>query len=144
MNTLQNPIPTRYWAIAGAGLVWNLLGLGAFFSQVTMSDAALRALPEAERALYENMPLWALFAFGAAVCGGVLGCILLILRNRLAGPVFLVSLIGVVVQMMYNFFIANTMEVYGPGSILMPIMVLMIAIALVLFARYAAQQGWLR
>ena len=34
------------------------MGVAAYLAQVRMSDAALTALPEAERALYESTPAW--------------------------------------------------------------------------------------
>ncbi len=141
-NSTAKP-PIWFWVIAVIALLWNLMGVMAFIMQVTMSPEALAKMPDAERALYEAFPLWALIAFAAAVFGGAIGGLLLVLRNKLAGPVFIVSLIGIVVQMAYNFFIANMMDVYGPGGAAMPVMVLVLGVFLVWFAGSAKQKGWL-
>ena len=136
-------LPKSFYWIAGVALIWNLLGVGAYLSQVTMSPDALNALPEAERALYENVPAWATAAFAIAVFGGAVGCLLLLLKKALATPVLIASLLGVVVQMYHAFFVANSIEVYGPGGMIMPIMVIVIAIFLVWYSMSAKKRGWI-
>ena len=140
---LQTKIPVWYWIVGSAALIWNLMGVGAFVAQVTMSAEALAKLTEAKQALYANQPAWAIAAFAIAVFGGAAGCVLLLLRNKLATPIFGLSLAGIIVQMTYNFFIAETMEVYGPGAAVMPAMVVVIAIALVWFSVFAKKNQWI-
>lgn len=135
--------PLWFMVVAGLALVWNLLGVAAYLGQVMMSDESIAALPEAERALYEGVPAWAVSAFAIAVFGGALGSLLLLLRKRLSVPVLVVSLVGVLVQMYHSFFVANSMEVYGPGAIAMPTMVVVIAFYLVWLSRSSVLRGWL-
>ena len=134
--------PTWFMVVAVILLVWNLLGVMAYLINVTMSPEALAALPEAQRQLYENTPTWAMAAFAVAVNGGVLGCVLLLLKKNLAGLVLQLSLAGVLVQMFHSFFVSNSFEVLGPGGLVMPIMVMVIAVFLVWFAASAKKRGW--
>jgi hypothetical protein len=143
MTTTTKPA-TWFWVVSVIALVWNLIGAMAYIAQVTMSPEALQALPENERTLMESIPTWATGAFAVAVWGGVLGCILLVLRKKLATPVLILSFIGVLVQMYHSFFISNSIEVYGPGGMAMPIMVLMIGAFLIWFSRNAAAKGWMK
>lgn len=136
--------PKWFYAAAVVALLWNLMGVAAFIGHATMSDEAIAALPEAERALYETVPIWATAAFAVAVFGGALGSLLLLLRRKLAEPVLIASLAGILVQFVHSFFIAKSMAVYGPGSIIMPVMVILIGVALVWFAQKAGKAGWLR
>lgn len=135
--------PTWFWIVSGLALVWNLLGVMAYVMQVTMSPEALAALPDAERALYETTPAWATGAFAIAVWGGALGCLALLLRKAFAIPVLGLSLGAVLVQMFHSFFMSKSFEVFGPGKMVMPIMVIVIAVLLVLFARKSKAQGWI-
>jgi hypothetical protein len=135
--------PTWFWIISIIAFIWNLMGVIAYITQVTMSPEAMEALPEAQRTLYENTPSWATGAFAIAVWGGALGCLLLILRKALATPVLLLSLVGIMVQMYHAFFISNSIEVFGPGGMIMPIMVVLIALFLVLFSRSAKSKNWI-
>lgn len=135
---------TWFWIVSGIALLWNLLGVMAYIAQVTLSPEALQALPENERTLIEATPAWATGAFAIAVWGGTLGAILLLLRRTFATPILIISLIGVVVQMIHAFFISNSIEVYGPGGMAMPAMVMIFAIFLIWFSRKAAASGWMR
>lgn len=135
--------PRWYWIVAGVGLVWNLMGVMAYIAQVTMTPEAMAELPEAERLLYEATPAWANGAFAIAVFGGALGCLALLLKKVWAVPLFIISLLGILVQMFYAFFMSNSFEVFGPGSAIMPGMVILIAIYLVWFARMAKTRGWI-
>lgn len=136
-------LPTSFYVISGAALVWNLLGVMAYVMQVTMTQEAMNALPEAERMLLETAPVWATSAFAIAVNGGALGCLLLLLRQFWAFPVFVVSLAGVIVQLYHSLVIANSIEVYGPGGMIMPAMIVVIAIFLVWYSKGAKEKGWI-
>lgn len=139
----QTSVPGWFWAVSGIALVWNLMGVAAYWSHVTMSPADLAALGEAERALYEAAPAWATGAFAIAVFGGALGALLLLLRKAIAMPVLILSLLGVLVQMFHSFFISNSIEVYGPGGMIMPVMVIVISVFLVWMAKYSSDRGWI-
>ena len=134
--------PKWFMIVAGLLLVWNLLGVMAYIMQVTMSPEALAALPEAQRQLYENTPKWATAAFAIAVNGGTLGCVLLLLKRNLAGLFLKLSLAAVLVQMFHSFFMSKSFEVFGPGSMLMPVMVIVLAVYLVMLAAKAKSNGW--
>ena len=142
-ETANGSPPKSFYAIAGVALLWNLAGLIAYYSQVTMTPEALSQLAEAERMLYESMPAWATGAFGVAVTAGPLGCILLLLRKALAFPVFIVSLAGVLVQHAWTFFIGDAMSVYGPVAVSGPAAVIVIGVYLIWFSRDAKMKGWL-
>lgn len=139
----QSP-PKSYWVISGLALLWNLIGLAAYIGQVTMTEDALNALPEAQRAMMESTPTWALAAFAIATTAGVLGCVLLVLRNSWAVPFFLVSLAAVLVQMYHAFVVANAIEMFGAAAILQPALIILIGVALIWYSRYAKEKGWFR
>lgn len=144
MTSPANKPATWFWVVSVLALIWNLTGVFAYISHVTMTPEAMQALPENERALYESVPTWATSAFAIAVWGGALGCILLLLRRKFATPVLIISLAGIIVQMYHSLFISNSIEVYGPGGMIMPIMVIVIAIFLVWFSRKSTSNGWLK
>ncbi|MDC6388548.1 hypothetical protein PP182_07630 [Maribacter sp. PR1] len=135
--------PTWFWIVSILALLWNLTGAMAYVGQAYMSVEDLAALSEAERTLFETQPAWVTGAFAVAVWGGTLGCIFLLLRKKWAKPIFIISLIGIIAQMSYSFFMSNSFEVYGPGGLVMPIMVLIIGIALILFSNKGIRKQWL-
>jgi surface polysaccharide O-acyltransferase-like enzyme len=139
---MKRKAPVWFNVVAIVLLVWNLLGVMAYVAQVMMTPEALALLPEAQRELYENVPVWATAAFAIAVNGGALGCLLLVLKRNLAGLFLKLSLAGVLVQMYHSFFMTKPFEVFGPGGMIMPVMVIVIAIYLVTLAAKAKAQKW--
>ena len=125
-------------------LIWNLMGVTAYIMQVSMTPEALAALPAAEQELYATTPAWANGAFAVAVWAGAAGCLLLLLKRSAAFYLFLASLAGVAVQMFHSFFMSKSFEVYGPGGLIMPILVIVVASFLVCLSIYARKETWLR
>jgi hypothetical protein len=141
-ETNKRTAPTWFMIVAVVLLVWNFMGVMAYIVQVTMTPEALAALPEAQRQLHESTPAWATAAFAIAVNGGALGCLLLVLKRNLAGLFLQVSLAGVIVQMFHAFFMSKSFEGFGPGDLVMPVMVIVIAIYLVILAAKAKVKRW--
>ncbi|MEM7582018.1 MAG: hypothetical protein AAF560_01445 [Acidobacteriota bacterium] len=135
--------PTWFWIVSGVSLVWNLLGLLAFISQMTMSPEALAALPEAERTFYETVPAWATVAFAIAVFGGTLGCVALLLRKAWAEILFVLSLLGVLTQNINSFLLSDALSIYGPTVAVMQAMVIAICVFLIWLARSSKARGWI-
>ena len=141
--TSTNKPKIGFWIIAVIAVIWNLMGVMAYLAEAFMNDEAKALLPEAERALYDNVPSWATAAFAIAVFGGFIASIALLIRKKIAMPLFLISLIGILVQMFYNFFISGAMDVYGPGGMVMPAMVITIGVFLYMYSRNVITKGWL-
>jgi hypothetical protein len=134
--------PTWFMVVSAVVLVWNLLGVMKYIALVMMSPETLAAFPDEQRQLIENTPAWATAAFAVAVNFGVLGCLLLLLKRNLAGLFLQLSLAAVVVQMFHAFVMSKSFEVFGPGGLVMPVMVIVIAIYLVTLAAKAKAHRW--
>ena len=142
MNPSVKP-PLWFWAVSAAMLLWNGLGAMAYVADATITVDALNALPDAERALRVSRPAWATAAFAIAVFGGVVGCLLLLVRSLWALPALVLSLLGVVTQLTHAFLIANGFDIHGPRGLVIPTLVLTFSLFLVWFARHARARGWL-
>ena len=140
-TTAQNK-PKWFLGIAIFALIWNLLGVFAYLGQMFMPQDMFDALPEAERTIIENTPAWATAAFAFAVWGGALGSLLLLLRKKAALYVFIVSFIGIIVQLYHSLFISDSIEVYGPGGMVMPIMVFLIGGGLIYYTNNLIKKDW--
>jgi len=137
--------PLWFWIVSVVALIWNIMGVMAYLGSAFMTDEVKAEMPPEQLALMENTPAWVTAAFAIAVWAGLLGCIALLLRKKWARPILLLSLIGIIAQMFYSFFMSNASEVYGQvQGVIMPILVIAIGVALVLLARKAINKGWLR
>lgn len=132
-----------FWIISTIALIWNLMGANQYLQQAYNTESFRAMFTEEQFELIQAMPSWAIAAFAFAVFGGTAGCVFLLLRKRLAKIFFIISLIGIVFQMIYNMIIVDAMEVYGPGAIIMPIMVIAVGFFLFWYSKKSIANGWL-
>ena len=125
-----------FWLIGAVALIWNVMGGINFLSQ--MSADALAAYPEVARALVASRPTWATGAFAIAVFGGVLGCLLLLIKKSVAYYLFIVSLLGVIVTNIHTFGVTASTEIWV-GSL----MSLVVAAFLIWYSKHAESKGWI-
>ena len=141
MNTITPKPKLRYWLISIIAFIWNSIGILAYLGQAYISDDDLKLLPEANQLYYSNMPAWVTSAFAVAVFGGFFGAIGLLFRKKGAYFLFVLSLIALIIQQGYNFFIQDYIAMTGP-QLMLPIMTVVIAIYLVYFSNQKYKQGF--
>ena len=135
-----NSVHWSFWVIGTVALIWNVLGSINFFVQ--MSPGALEAYRDSERAIVEGRPIWATSGFALSVFGGAIGCLLLLLRKRIATYVFAASLVGTIITMVHTL---NIDVVFGVGEIVgIVAMPLVVAALLIWYAKYSQDKGWTR
>lgn len=142
-SNLKQGVPVWFWIVSVVALLWNLMGLMAFAMQMVSKPEAMSDEP-AMQAMLANLPSWYFIVFGVAVIFGTLGCVGLLMRAKWAFPVFLISLFGILAQQFYMYFLSSTVEVVGPSGLVLPMLVLVIAIALLPFSKMATGKGWLK
>ncbi len=137
-------LPTSFWAIAGVGLVWNLIGFASFAMQMVATPEQMAQMypTEAQQAFVNGVPGWATAAYALAVIAGVLACVALLMRKSVAKILFGLSIAGVVVQNGYGFILANGVEVFGPAATALPVLVIVIGVGLLFYTRHAESKGW--
>jgi len=64
------------------------------------------------------------------------------MRKNWAKPVFIASLIGILVQHFHGFVLANGLEVYGASRLIMPGVVLLGAVLLIWLANSVQGKSW--
>ncbi len=144
MKTTTKP-NKAFWLIAVIALLWNLIGIFFWVSEnFLMTDEIKDALPPEQVELMNNAPSWGVIVYGIAVFGGVLASILLLAQKKLAVPIFLISLLAILLQMGYWIFGMNMIGVLGPQAIIMPLIVIAIAIFSYFYSKGAARNGWIQ
>src|SRR4029450_7828163 len=86
--------PWHLWLIGIIGGLWSSMGVVSFVLTRMNVEAVMSRFPPQQRQYFESFPLWAVAFWGIGVFSGVAGCLLLLLKNRLAFPALLASLIG--------------------------------------------------
>ena len=138
-------VSTWFWVLAGAMLVWNLIGLLFYYQQSTLTPEAMAnaGLTPQQIAHITNTPAWGHSGYAIAVNAGVLGSILLLLRKAWAVPMFVLSLLGVLVQDLDAIVLRDAIAAWGTGALYLPITVIVICVAEIWYSWSAKAKGWL-
>jgi len=141
-NYLRKP-SNLFWVISVMALVWNLLGVFNYLTQAFMTNEILASLPKDQKLLYEKVPAWVTAAFAVAVFSGTLGALLLLLKKKVSSTFFILSFVGIIVQMTYGLLISENTNIYGPLGLVMPLMIIAIGGYLIWYSKKAAENRWI-
>ena len=139
--------PIHLWIVGIVSLFWN--AGGAFDYVMTRTNAAeyLAAQPPARLLMLEQAPLWFGATWAIGVWFSIIGSILLLMRSRLAGPAFALSLLGLIGSSIYTYGIADggsMVAAAGTAAIVFSIAIPVILVLLWLYARAMTSRGVLR
>ena len=130
--------------IAIALLLWNLIGIAAFYAQFTADLDVLARSDPATADAFRAMPTWAWGAYAVAVFVGTIAAITLLLRQRAAWMLFAVSLMAIIVQFGWTFLGYDLIAKKGASTAIFPLVLIAIALAATLYSRARAKDGTLR
>jgi nitrate/nitrite transporter NarK len=98
---------------------------------------------EEQLEMITSSPSWVTAVFAIAVFGGIFGSIALLLRKKIARILFIISLIGILAQMYHNLFVIDSVALFGSEAVIMPIMILVFAVFLLWYSKFADKKNWL-
>ena len=132
-----------FWVISSMALILNLIGVFNYLTQAFMTNEVLASLPKDQQLLYEDVPALVTAAFATAVFSGTLGALLLLLKKKKASTFFILSFVGIIIQMTYGLLISENTNGYGPMGLIMPLMIIAIGGYLIWYSKKAAEHRWL-
>ena len=144
--------PIHLWVIGIVSLLWNLGGGGSdHIMTVTGNEAYLQAAANTVglelsvvQEYFAAFPMWMHIFWAIGVWGAVAGSILLLLRNRFAAHAFIASLIGIAASSYYQFSTPFPGQVDSIIPTIMAVLVPLITLALIFYARRQTSAGVLR
>lgn len=133
----NSKVSVWFWIIAVLALLWNLMGIGNFLAYVMLSPETLAENYTAEQVeLLSTYPSWTTIFFGLATIGGFIACIGLLFRKRWALGMFVLSLLGVVVQQGHTLLTTNAIKVFGDfQGLYLPIAIIVVSIFMIWFTK---------
>jgi hypothetical protein len=140
----KTTIPIWFWVVSVVGLLWYLMDTSMFAMRLFMNEAAIKEIPENQQHLFQNIPLWVNIVFAGEVFGGLLGCVALLLKKKLALLLFIISILGVLAQTSNIWFLTDAISIMGAPAIVMPLFAIIIGTALIFLSRFAITKSWLR
>lgn len=128
-----------FWIIGLAAGVFSAMGCINFIAQLDVGT--VEAMPEPFRTAIGTRPVWATAAFAVAVFGGVLGAVLMLLRQSAATYVFAAATLGALLTVA-QFAVATGMA--APGSVAAGLVHAGVMAAMTWYARRADRLHWTR
>ena len=119
--------PWHLWLVGILGGLWSAMGAVSFILTQMNAEAVMSRFPPQQREYFASFPWWADGFWAIGVFGGLVGCLLLLLKNRLALRVLLASLIGMIGSSLGGLVLLGGMEVMretgGLGLAVFPVIV---------------------
>jgi len=140
MTTTKPPI--WFWIISALALIWYVLGV-YYYLQQAYNTTFYRSMYTPEQLMVvDEIPAWATAAFAIAVFAGIFGVFGLILRKKWAKTLFLISVLGIVLQYIYNVFIGKMYELFSITENVRYFIIPIIAYLLFYIASKAQEKYW--
>ncbi len=152
MDSESRKTPIHLWIVGIAATAWNLIGPTDYLMTRLRQDSWIEmgmpgVDPQIVYRYIDSMPIWSHIGWGLGVWAGLIGSLLLLARNRYAVHVFAWSLVGVAMSIGWQLLAGPDMPpemTKGAASQVMPYVIIVIAVALFLYARAMRIKGVLR
>lgn len=139
MNTKT---PLHLWIVGVLALLWNSVGALDYLMTQTQNASYMASFSQEQLDYFYAQPLWMVCAWAIAIWSSVLASIFLLLRKKIAAPVFLVSWLGLIATCLHSYVLSNGYEVMGGNSALaFSALLFVIAGSLFFYARAMINKG---
>ena len=140
-NALRQKPPVWFTVAAVVLVLWGLAGCGSFYAQQLSSTPPGDAW---DRAFMARQPIWLTWVYAVAVGAGLGGSIALLAKSALARPLYIVSLIAVVIQFGYIFAATELLAHKGAAATVpFPLFIFAVAAVQLWLAGFARRKGWI-
>ena len=150
-DAVQSRTPVHLWIVGIPALLWNCIGpIDYTMTRMRNTDYLESAMPTVDPnvmlAWIDSFPLYAQFGWGLGVWAGLIGSVLLLMRNRWTVWAFGLSLLGAILGLGYQIVAAPPLAGTegDPMMTVMPYVIIAVAVGLFLYARAMAKSGSLR
>lgn len=144
MAASREKAPAWFWVVSVVLFVWAIAGVASCYLHVTLDKAALDKMTAYDRNLFLGLPRWFAYDFALATITALVGSICLLLRRRVAMPLYLLSLIGVIIQFGWVLGATDLIAVKGiVAAALFPFVIFSIGVFSLWFADVARGRRWI-
>ena len=138
MNEQTTATPWHLWAVGAVALLWNCIGAFDYTMTESRNAAYLAPFTPEQLAYFLALPKWVVATWATGVWGGVLGSLLLLLRQKRAQQVFAVSLTGMAATFFHNYILSDGIRIMGGGAVLFSAVIFSFGAVLLAYARRMA------
>jgi hypothetical protein len=135
------PTPWHLWVIGVLTLFWNAVGAFDYLATQLQIESYMANFTPEQLAYFSDFPAWVVAFWALAVWSAVVGSLALLFRSRFAAPLFLTSLISMIVTSIHNFGFSDGTAIMEQGALIFSIMIAVISILLVIYSRAMVSRG---
>jgi hypothetical protein len=118
------------------------MGVNAYLQQAFKTEASTAELNAEQIDLINSLPAWMTALFAIAVFAGIIGCIALLMRKKMAVNLFAISFVAATIQQLYWLFGTNAVALFSEMQpYLMPVLIIVFAAFLVWYAKDQYRKG---
>ena len=146
MSNADDKAPWHLWLVGTFAVLFNSSGVFDFVMSLARGaeyQASAGMTPD-QIAHYQAMPGWMMVVWAVGVFGAFLASPLLLLRRRLATPVFIVSLAAFGVSLLYTYVLTDGGAVMGRQMAVVSAVIAGLLVFFCGYARHMTRRGVLR
>ena len=133
--------PVHLWIVGVLSLLWNFMGAFDYLaSQLKFEFYMANFTPELLEYFYA-IPSWAIAGWAIGVWFALAGSIGLLMRKCWSVWIFGVSIAGLLVSTIHSYLLSNGLEMMGTGGLIFSVIIWVVAIFLLLYARAMCNKG---
>ena len=141
MGEARPKAPWHLWPVGVLALLWNAAGA---YTIMTAQAGRLAGVAPDEAAYYAAQPTWFVVVTDVALIAAIAAAAALLLRSRLAVPLFGISLAAIAVTAAYDL-AAGTSRMYAnQAALIVTIVIWLLAVLQLLYAMAMRKRGVLR
>ena len=146
MTEMTSKTPWHLWLVGVIAVLFNAIGAFDYVMSMTQgaSYMAKAGMTPAQIAHYQEMPTWMTADWAIGVWGAILGSVLILLRRKLAVPVFAVSLAAFLISLIYTYVLTDGGEIMGGQMAMVSVLITALLIFFIWYSRLMTKRGVLR
>ena len=135
--------PVWFWIVSGVLVLWELLGCLSLYLHIAVGPMIDPKHTQWDLDYFAALPAWFVWDYLLAVGAGLLGGIALLMRSKFARPLFIASLIGVVIQFGWVFLFTDMIAHKGFWVVYFPAFIFAMGVFQLWFANLSIKRGWI-
>ncbi|MFK7993181.1 MAG: hypothetical protein AB8B87_03525 [Granulosicoccus sp.] len=146
MDYSEAKTPWHLWLIGIIAVLFNFIGVFDFVMSMAQGaeyQASAGMTPE-QIAHYQEMPAWMMVVWFVGVFGAFLASILLILRKKLALPMFVISLVVFLISLVYHYLLSDGGAVLGQAMAIASAVIAGLLVLFIWYTRFMVTRGVVR
>ena len=138
--------PWHLWLVGVIAVLFNAIGVFDFVMSMTQGAAymASAGMTPDQIAHYQAMPGWMTVVWAVGVFAAFLASIFILLRKKLALPIFVLSLAAFLVSLLYTYVLTNGGAVMGQQMAITSGVITVLLIFFGWYSRFMTARGVLR